>query len=103
MNKLIIKAGRPHKRQSVGTFIKRVYLEPLGISANSVARSLNVSNSTFSRLLKGETSLSPEMAIKLSKVFGRSAESWLALQGNYSIWKLEKEMDTSHLKRIKIA
>ena len=102
MNKLIIKAEQAYHRQSVGEFIKRVYLEPLGISANSIARNLEVSNSTFSRLLKNETSLSPQMAIKLSKVLGRSAQSWLALQSNYSIWKLEKEMDTSHLKRIEI-
>ncbi|MBN4073517.1 HigA family addiction module antidote protein [Mariprofundus ferrooxydans] len=44
------------------------------------AASLNVSPSTFNRLVMGKSNVSPEMALRLSKAFGRSPESWLAMQ-----------------------
>jgi len=54
-----------------GEFIKEVYLEPLGATPRSVALRLKVSFSTFSRLIKGQSSISPEMALRLSKCIGR--------------------------------
>jgi len=60
-----------------GEFINDVYLEPLGVIPGSVALRLKVSPSTFSRLIKGQSSISPGMALRLSKCLGRSPESWL--------------------------
>ncbi len=68
-----------------GKFIKRVYLEPFNIGTNELARSLKVSPSTLSRLLNGKSDVSPEMALKLSRVIGRSAESWMMMQDNYDL------------------
>ena len=66
-----------------GAFIKRVYyLEPFDIGSNELARKLQVSNGLVSRLLNGKTDVSPAMALKLSKVLGRSPESWLLMQDN---------------------
>jgi len=66
-----------------GEFIQEVYLEPLGISPRSVALRLKVSPSTFIRILKGQSSISPAMALRLSKCLGRSPESWLHMQDSY--------------------
>jgi antitoxin HigA-1 len=76
-----------------GEFIKEVYLEPLGASPRSVALRLKVSPSTFSRLIKGQSSISPEMALRLSVCLGRSPESWLAMQDNYDLWHAKDKID----------
>lgn len=76
-----------HNPPHPGEFIKNTYIEPLDISLRTAALKLNVSASTFSRLIKGEADLSPEMALRLSKAFGRSPESWMQMQSNYDLWK----------------
>lgn len=78
-----------------GGFIKRVYIEPHDISANEVAKKLDVSPSTFNRLINEKSDVSPEMALRLSKVLGRTAESWMLMQDNYDLAKAEKSVDIS--------
>jgi len=75
-----------HNPPHPGEFIREVYLEPFSISARQLASSLGVSPSTLSRLLKGESGISPEMALRLSKVLGRTPESWLIMQDMYDLW-----------------
>ena len=75
-----------HNPSHPGEFIQEVYLEPFGISSRQLAASLGVSPSTLSRLLKKDSGVSPEMALRLSKVLGRSPESWLAMQDMYDLW-----------------
>ncbi len=75
-----------HNPPHPGEFIREVYLTPFGISSRQLASSLGVSPSTLSRLLKGESGISPEMSLRLSKVLGRTPESWLAMQGIYDLW-----------------
>lgn len=84
-----------------GGFIKRVYLEPNKLGSNEVATKLGVNHSTFNRLINERSDMSPEMALKLSLVMGRTAESWLAMQNNYDLWKVKKEMDLSGYEPIK--
>ena len=74
-----------HNPPHPGNFIREVYLEPFGISSRQLASSLRVSPSTLSRLLKGDNGISPEMALRLSKVLGRTPESWLAMQDIYDL------------------
>ena len=84
-----------------GELIYRTYIEPYdSVTATSVARMLGVSKSTFSRLLAGKSDISPEMAVRLSAVLGRSAESWMAVQDNYDLWKARKSVNTKKLQRI---
>ncbi|MBA6420246.1 HigA family addiction module antidote protein [Pseudomonas sp. 5Ae-yellow] len=75
-----------HNPPHLGEFIREVYLEPFGVSSRQLASSLGVSLSTLSRLLKGASGVSPEMALRLSKVLGRTPESWLAMQDMYGLW-----------------
>lgn len=84
-----------------GELIFRTYIEPYdAVTATNVARMLGVSKSTFSRLLAGKSDISPEMAVRLSAVLGRSAESWMAVQDNYDLWKARKTVNTKKLQRI---
>jgi addiction module HigA family antidote len=75
-----------HNQPHPGEFIREVYLEPFNISYRSVALKLKVSPSTFLRLIKGQSNVSHEMDLRLSKGLGRSPESWLAMQANYNLW-----------------
>ena len=66
-----------HNPPHPGEFIAEVYLQPHGISCRDLAARLDVAPSTLSRILKGQSRVTPEMALRLSKAIGRSAESWL--------------------------
>jgi addiction module HigA family antidote len=76
-----------------GEFIAATYLEPLGMSGRELAALLDVSPSTLSRVLNGSSRVSPEMALRLSKALGRSAESWLAMQDAYDLWVARESVD----------
>lgn len=85
-----------------GEFIKEVYLEPLEVSPRRVALRLKVSPSTFSRLLKGQSRISPEMALRLSRCLGRSPESWLVMQDNYDLWQARQKVDLAGIEPLAI-
>lgn len=89
-----------HNPPHPGEFIKETYLSPFNISQNEMADKLGVAKSTFSRLVKGDSGISPEMALRLSKVIGRSPESWIAMQTNYDLYKT-KQSKTSILKKLR--
>jgi addiction module HigA family antidote len=76
-----------------GEFISEVYLRPHGLSGRELANRLGVAGSTLSRVLKGVSAVSPEMALRLSKVLGRSPESWLAMQYQYDLWLARQRVD----------
>jgi addiction module HigA family antidote len=92
-----------HDPPHPGEFIREVYLAPSGISARQVADSLGVSASTFNRLLNGESSVSPEMALRLSKTLGRSAESWLAMQDQYALWHARQSVDLRRVRKLNVS
>ncbi len=85
-----------------GEFIREIYLEPSGLSVRNIAEKLKVSPSTFTRLLNGQSNVSPEMALRLSIALGRSAESWLAMQNLYDLWHAKKKIDLKKVSRIQI-
>ena len=92
-----------HKPMHPGAFIKRVYLEPNEIGSNELARQLKVSTGLMSRLVNEKTGLSSEMALKLSKVLGRSPESWLLMQDNYDLWQAKQVIDLGDYQPLKLA
>lgn len=83
-----------------GEFIREVYMEPLEVSAREVAAKLKVAPSTFTRLLNGKSSITPEMALRLSKTLGRSPESWLAMQNNYDLWHLRNSLNFDEIEKL---
>ncbi len=80
-----------HNPPHPGEIIEGLYLEPFDVSARAIAAQLRVSPSTFARVVTRQSSVSPDMAIRLSKVLGRSPESWLQLQLNYDLWVAEQQ------------
>ncbi|MCJ8272191.1 MAG: HigA family addiction module antitoxin [Psychrosphaera sp.] len=89
-----------HNPPHPGEFIYDVYLEPTGYSCRYMARQLDVASSTLNRILKGQSAVSPEMALRLSKALGRTPQSWLAMQHNYDLWHVEKNVNLANVQTV---
>ena len=89
-----------HNPPHPGEFIADTYMEPNGLSCRYLASKLDVAASTLSRVLKTQSGVSPEMALRLSKALGRSPESWLAMQDNYDLWHAKKKVKLDKVKKI---
>lgn len=92
-----------HNPPHPGEFITEVYLEPFGISGRELAVKLDVAPSTLSRILKGTSRVSPEMALRLAKAIGRSPESWLAMQDAHDLWVARQNVDLKGVGKLKLA
>jgi antitoxin HigA-1 len=86
-----------------GEFIREVYLQESGVSSRAVAAKLKIAPSTFTRLLNGNSHLTPEMALRLSKTLGRSPESWLKMQNNYDLWQARKRLNLDEVEELGLA
>ena len=86
-----------------GEFITNIYLEPNGISGRELAAKLDVAASTLSRILKGTSRVTPEMALRLSKAIGRTPESWLLLQDNHDLWVARQHVDLKRVAKLRLA
>lgn len=91
-----------HNPPHPGEFIVATYMEPFGLSCRYLASKLNVAASTLNRVLKKQSGVSPEMALRLSKALGRSPESWLSMQDNYDLWRARKQVKLGKVKKISI-
>lgn len=91
-----------HNPPHPGEFITEVYLEPNHLSGRELAAKLDVSASTLNRILKGTSGISPEMALRLSKALGRSAESWLAMQYNYDLWQAKRHVKLGRVSKVRL-
>jgi len=68
-----------------GRSIRSACLEPLGLSVTEGAEVLGVSRQTLNNVIHGKSGISPEMAIRLSKAFGSTPETWLRMQLTYDL------------------
>lgn len=89
-----------HNPPHPGEIIREFCIDPLNLSVTEAANALGVTRKTLSALLNGRSGISPEMAIRLSKVFGRTPEGWLRLQLQFDLWKTEQSVDLRRLKRV---
>ncbi len=87
-----------HNPPHPGETIRELCLEPLGLTVTEAAKGLGVSRKTLSALLNGHFGISPEMAIRLAKGFGGSAESWMTQQAQYDLWLAMQRVDEIKVK-----
>lgn len=88
-----------HKPPHPGEIIREQCLEPLGLSVTDAAKGLGVSRKALSELLNGHSGISPEMAVRLSKAFGSTPETWLRLQLQFDLAKVERRADSIKVAR----
>ena len=82
-----------------GGIVKSECLEPLGLSVTKAARGLGVSRQALSELVNEKSGVSVEMAIRLSKAFGSSPETWLGMQTAYDLWEARERVSQLQVTR----
>ena len=88
-----------HNPPHPGEIIREQCLEPLGLTITAAAKGLGVTRKALSELLNGHSGISPEMAIRLSKAFGSSSETWLRLQLQHDLWNAEQHSGSIKVTR----
>lgn len=81
-----------------GEVVKDELIDATGMSVTEAAIRLGVSRTALSRLLNGHAGISPEMALRLSKLFGTSIEMWVNVQAQYDIWLIKKRTNQIKVK-----
>jgi addiction module HigA family antidote len=76
-----------HNPPNPGGIVRRQCLEPLGLSVTEAAEALGVTRQALSDVVNERAGVSVEMAIRLSKAFGSSPETWLGTQMAYDLWQ----------------
>ncbi|PCI39218.1 MAG: addiction module antidote protein, HigA family [Rhodospirillaceae bacterium] len=83
-----------------GLSIREDCLEPLGLSVTEAAQKLGISRKQLSDIVNGHSGISPEMAIRLDKAFGGSADTWFRLQAAYDLAKAKLRADQIKVERL---
>src|ERR1700738_2156056 len=81
-----------------GKAVRVSCLEPLGLSVTEGAKVLGVTRQTLSNLINCKTGISPEMAIRLSKAFGSTPDTWIRMQAAHDL-----AQELTHEKQIRVA
>jgi len=82
-----------------GRVVRHDCLEPLGLSVTEGARVLGVTRQALHNVLSGRSAISPEMAIRLTKAFGSTAETWLRMQLAYDLAQARKKSSNIKVRR----
>ena len=90
-----------HNPPHPGGILRRQCLEPLGLSVTDAAKGLGVTRQALSDLINEKAGVSVEMAIRLSKAFGSSPETWLGLQMAYDLWQARERERSIKVKQFK--
>ncbi len=82
-----------------GRLIRDACLEPLGLNVTQAAKILGVARKSLSAVLNEKAAISPEMAIRLEKAFGSTADTWMKMQTAYNLAKARKQEDKINVTR----
>ena len=88
-----------------GEILREDFIPDYQLTVSGLASSLGVSRQTVNELLRERRALSPEMALRLSKLFGNTPEFWLNLQRAVDLWDAEQaiQADVKHIKTLRVA
>ena len=84
---------RKRKPTHPGGILKRHYIESLSLTISEIANNIGVSRKTISKIVNEKGSITPDMALRLSKAFNTTPELWLNMQINYDLWIAEKNSE----------
>ena len=92
-----------HNPAHPGGIVRRICLEPLGLTVTEAAKGLGVTRQALSDLVNEKAGMSVDMAIRLSKAFGSTPEMWLGMQQAYDLWQARDRVKEIKVKRFKAA
>lgn len=82
-----------------GRIVRQDCLEALGLTVTEVAKVLGVTRQALNNLVNERSAISPEMAIRLEKAFGGTADTWLRMQAAYDLAQARKKADKINVLR----
>lgn len=89
-----------HEPLHPGEIVKEALIDGAGLSVTDAAKKLGVSRPALSSLLNAHAGISPEMALRLSKLLGTSIELWVNLQAQYETWQVGRQAHHIHIERL---
>ena len=92
-----------HNPPHPGGIVKRQCLEPLGLTVTVAAAHLGVARQSLSELVNERCGVSVDMAIRLSKAFGSTPESWLGMHMAHDLWRARSRIDEIKVDKIDAA
>jgi antitoxin HigA-1 len=100
-NRRLLKRRPTHP----GEMLREDFLPDHGLTVAGLAAALGVSRQSINELLRGRRAVSPEMALRLSRLFGNSAEFWLNAQRAVDLWDAAQAIreDVSRIKPLRVA
>ena len=84
-----------------GEMLFEEFVKPLGLTQAELARRLRVSYPRLNEIIKGRRSVTPDTAMRLSRVLGMSADFWLGLQQDWDLWHAMNSPAAKQIKRLK--
>ena len=82
-----------------GRMVRQECLEALGLSVTEGAKVLGVTRQALNNLVNEKAAISPEMAIRLEKAFGSTADTWLRMQAAYDLAQARKTAGKINVQR----
>lgn len=90
-----------HELLHPGEIVNEILIEGAELTITDAAKHLDVNRTTLSRLLNGQAGISPDMALRLSKLFPNTEIAfWMNLQRDYDIWQVRKYQKKIHVQAL---
>jgi addiction module HigA family antidote len=94
-----------HRPTHPGEMLREDFLPDYGLTASGLASAIGVSRQSVNELLRGRRAVSPDMALRLGKLFGNSPEFWLNAQRTVDLWDAAQTIkkDVAGIKTLAVA
>ncbi|HRY19567.1 MAG TPA: HigA family addiction module antitoxin [Candidatus Competibacteraceae bacterium] len=92
-----------HNPPHPGEILQGLWLEPMSVTVTIAAEALGISRQSLSKIVNGSRGVTPEMAVRISRAFGGSPESWLGHQAAFDLWRIQQNREVPDLKRLEAA
>lgn len=102
----IANTGQMERRPThPGEMLREDFLPDFGLNASRLAAAIGVSRQSVNDLLRGRRGVSPEMALRLGKLFGNSPQFWLNAQRAVDLWDAAQALkdDVARIKTLSVA
>ena len=99
----VVSRRLPRKRPPThpGEMLFEEFVKPLELTQTELARHLGVSYPRLNEIIKGRRSVTPDTALRLSRVLGMSADFWLGLQQDWDLWHAMNSPEAKGIYRLK--
>jgi addiction module HigA family antidote len=86
-----------------GALLREDLIPATGKTKLEIARLLGISRQHLHDIIKEKKPISPEVAVRVGKLFGGVAGIWVRMQGDYDTWHAERNIDVSKIPTLKAA